>query len=265
MSQPEQNQFDEWTEAPELLIRAFGPGRVDLAGRTLTSSDWTYHKSRELFFYLLCNPARTKEQIGSALWPDASNAQLHDNFRISLHHLRHALGRPEWVLFDGGSYTFNRSMPCWLDVEAFESHLSLAQLALDGATAPPHLAADYLDRATSLYDGDFLDGSEAEWCLLVRQDLLRKYLQALVARGRLYFETGDYLSAAEVYRRAIAKDGFLEAAHRGLMRCYARMGELSQALRHYQSLVALLQEEFNAPPDPETVDLYECLCLGKLI
>jgi len=67
-------------------------------------------------------------------------------------------------------------MPYWLDVEAFEYHLSLAQLALDGTSASPHLAEDYLDRATSLYDGDFLDGTEAEWCLLLREDLRRKYL-----------------------------------------------------------------------------------------
>jgi DNA-binding SARP family transcriptional activator len=84
-----------------------------------------------------------------------------------------------------------------------------------------------------------------------------------VARGGLHFEASKYVYAEEVYRQAIAKDGYLEAAHRGLMRCYARQGELSQALRHYQSLAALLQEECNAPPDPETVDLYESLCRGK--
>ena len=60
-------------------------------------------------------------------------------------------------------------------------------------------------------------------------------------------------------------DGFLEAAHRGLMRCLARQGELGQALRHYQSLVKLLQAEFDSPPAPETVDLYECLRYGDHI
>lgn len=191
-----------------------------------TFDEWAYSKSREMLFYLICNPARTKEQIGLARWPDASSAQLYDNFRIILHFLRNALGRPEWVVFEGGLYAFNCSMRYWFDVEAFEFDLSLAQLALEKAEPQAALAADYLDRATSLYDGDFLDGAEAEWCSLLREDLLRKVLQALVARGGLFFEAGDYVRATEVYSRTIAKDGYLEAAHRGLMRCLARQGEL---------------------------------------
>jgi two-component SAPR family response regulator len=255
--------FDEWTETPELLIRAFGPGHVELKGRALISSDWTYSKSREMLFYLLCNPPRTKEQIGLALWPDASTAQLHDYFRISLYHLRHALGSPESVLYEDGLYAFNRAVPYWYDVEAFEFHLSLARVAPEAAAAPPHVAGDHLDRAASLYAGDFLDGTESEWCLVTRADLLRKYLQALVAWGGLLFEACEYGQASEVYRQAIAKDGYLEAAHRGLMRCLARQAELGQALRHYRSLAELLQKEFSAPPDPETVGLYERLRRGE--
>ena len=81
VNQMERVTFDEWTERPELLIRAFGPGRVERQGRALTLSDWTYSKAREMLFYLICNPARTKEQIGVALWPDTSTTQLHDYFR----------------------------------------------------------------------------------------------------------------------------------------------------------------------------------------
>jgi DNA-binding SARP family transcriptional activator len=259
------SEHDEWTDPPQLLIRAFGTGLVRCEGRLLSMADWVYTKAREMLFYLACNTPRTKEQIGLALWPEASSGQLRDQFRVTLHHLRRALGRPDWILYVDGTYAFNRGLPYWLDVEAFELHLSLAQLALEGVEAQASLAADYLDRATSLYEGDFLDGAEAEWCLLTRQDLLRKHLQALMARGGLFFEAGDYVHAAEGYRRAIAKDGYLEAAHRGLMRCLARQGELSQALRHYNSLATLLQEELNAPPAPETVDLYERLCRGEPI
>jgi two-component SAPR family response regulator len=265
VSQMERDAFDEWTERPELLIRAFGPGRVERHGRALTLSDWTYSKAREMLFYLICNPAKTKEQIGVALWPEASTAQLHDNFRITLHFLRHALGRPEWVLYEDGLYAFNCSMPYWFDVEAFDFHLSVAHMAPEGPVTSPPLAADHLDRAVSLYDGDFLDGSEAEWCVARREELLHNYLQALVAWGGLLFEACEYAQASEVYRRAIAKDGYLEAAHRGLMRCLARQGELGQALRHYRSLAEFLQAEFDAPPDPETVALHERLRRGEPI
>ena len=66
-------------------------------------------------------------------------------------------------------------------------------------------------------------------------------------------------------RRALAQDDLSEVAHRELIRCYARMGEHGQALRHYQELVELMQRELDAAPDRETVALYERLRRGEEI
>jgi hypothetical protein len=85
-----------------LRIFALGPGRVERDEHDLAPSEWTYVKSRELLFYLLSHPSRTKEQIGLALWPDASNAQLRSSFHRTLHHLRRALGEGGWILFEDG-------------------------------------------------------------------------------------------------------------------------------------------------------------------
>src|SRR5438876_801473 len=70
-----------------LHIRALGPVQVFRGAHLLTSSDWTYSRPQELFFYLLFHSPRTKEQIGLALWPDASPAKLRSNFRVALHAL----------------------------------------------------------------------------------------------------------------------------------------------------------------------------------
>jgi DNA-binding SARP family transcriptional activator len=249
--------FDEWADSPELRVIALGPGRVEWRGGALTSRDFRYSKAREMLFCLISHPARTKEQIGLALWPDVTTTQLNDSFRISLHHLRKALRNPDWILYEGGLYSFNRALPYWFDVEAFEFSLSVAQLALEGNDASVTVAADHLERAASLYRGEFLDGAQGEWCLVIRESLLHKHLEGLVLLGDLLLEAGQLVHATQVYRQAIAKDGYLEAAHRGLMRCLVRQGELGQALRHYRSLAALLQAELAAPPDPETVALHE--------
>ena len=70
-------------------------------------------------------------------------------------------------------------------------------------------------------------------------------------------------SMTDAYRQAIAHDGLLEAAHRGLMRCLARRGEPGQALRHYQALLAQMHAELGLPPSPETAGLYERLRRGE--
>lgn len=249
--------------APELHISALGLPRVCRGEREITSSDWKYAKTREMFFYLLCYPARTKEQIGLALWPDASDAQLRNNFRVAMYHLRHALGRSEWILFENECYTFNRALPYWFDVETFEFNTNEARKFQANTAAQ---AIPYLEEAIRLYRGEFLEGWNAgDWHCQRRQELERQYLNALLMLGGLYFAQTQYAQAADVYRKAIVVDGYLEIAHRELMRCYARLGECGQALRHYQGLVELLRDEVGASPAPETQALHSQLREGKAV
>lgn len=246
---------------PELRLFALGPARVLRGKHALEPSDWTYAKARELLFYLLCHRGRTKEQIGLALWPDASPAQLRDNLHATLRHLRRALGRPEWILFEGGCYAFNRQLPYWFDVEAFESLLAQAKKLQAQAKAQ---AIQHLEQAVKRYQGDFLgDLLEGDWFLPRQRALRRMYLDAMLLLGSCFFAQQQYVQAADTYRQLLAHDSFQEAAHRELMRCYARQGERGQALRHYQALVDLMRDEFGSPPAPETTALVARLRQGE--
>src|SRR5919199_1521007 len=250
---------------PELRIFALGQMQVKRGDHTLTTADWVYHKGRELLLYLLCHPPRTKEQVGLALWPDASPVQVRSNFRVILHHLRLALGRPDWIVFEHGYYAFNRALPHWFDVDAFEANLCQAQALLADAY-DPHVAAarPYLEEAVRLYRGEFLEElATGEWALLRRDDLQREYLGVLLALGAVWFAAGCYARAASIYRQVIVHDSYLEFAHRALMRCYVRLGERCQGLRHYQELCERTRHELGAVPDPETTALFEELCRGE--
>jgi predicted ATPase/DNA-binding SARP family transcriptional activator len=247
---------------PSLRIFALGPARVEREGRTLTSSDWTYAKSRELLFYLLSHPPRTRAQIGLELWPDASPDRLRRSFHDTLYHLRRALGRPEWIVFEKGRYSFNRSLNYFFDAEAFETEL--AEVRRHAAEAPAG-AIVHLERAIELYGGDFLDdlAVEGEWALIRREELRRAYQEALLTLGQLHFAEGRYVQAADVYRKLIGHDELLEAAHRGLMRCLARLGERGRAIRHYRDLADLLREDLGSIPAAETAALHERLRRGE--
>ncbi|MGH3146635.1 MAG: tetratricopeptide repeat protein, partial [Rubrobacter sp.] len=166
---------------PGLRIFALGPARVEKGGRPLDSPDWT-HKPRELLFYLLSNPPRSKEQIGLALWPDASSSQLRSSFHDTLFRLRRALGDKEWISFEKGRYAFNRSLPYSLDVEAFEENLSEAKRLHPQA---PERAIGHLEEAVGLYGGDFLEENSAdrEWAMVRQEELKREYQEALLLLG----------------------------------------------------------------------------------
>ena len=63
--------------------------------------------------------------------------------------------------------------------------------------------------------------------------------------------------AADAYRRLLARDDLNEDATRALMRCYAQVGERSQALRLYQRFSERLRKELEAEPEDETRELYD--------
>jgi two-component SAPR family response regulator len=236
-----------------------GPARVYRGEEVLASSEWTYAKSRELLFYLLSHPSRTKAQIGLDLWPEASPSRLRSAFHNVLHRLRLALGSPEWVFFEKGRYSFNRSLDYFYDVEAFESTLTEARRLLE-AEASTREAIPRLKEAVGLYGGDFLeDCAESEWSFVRQEGLRRTHQEALMELGGLLFAQDRYGEAAEAYRKAIEHDHYFESAHRELMRCQGRLGERGRALRHYRDLIELLRKELGSSPAPETTELYERL------
>jgi predicted ATPase/DNA-binding SARP family transcriptional activator len=242
-----------------LRLCALGPAYVFSHEQALTS--WPYARVKELLFYLISYPARTKAQIGLALWPHASPAQLRNSLSTTLYHLRRALGDSQWIIFEDDLYRFNRELEYQFDVEVFETNLVQADHV---QAQTPDRAITLMQDAVTLYQGDFVeDFLEGEWFLLRREELRRKCLSALLSLGHLVFTQGQYARAAEFFRRAIEKDEMFEEAHRELMRCYARLGERGQALRHYQTFEQLVSDELGSVPATESVALYERLKRGE--
>jgi non-specific serine/threonine protein kinase len=240
-----------------LHVFAFGRARVEKDGVPIDSPD-LIQKPRELLYYLLSHPeGRTKEQIGLALWPEASTSQLRSSFHDTVFRLRRALGAKEWVLFDKRRYCFGGSLEYFYDVESFEENIGAGRQLREEA---PQRAIEHLREGSDLYKGDFLeDVGQSEWVLERQDELRRSYGESLVLLGELLAGVGGHAEAADAYRRAISHDRYLEEAHRGLMRAQVALGEPGGALRHYEELARMLQEQLGSSPSSETIALYESL------
>jgi len=246
----------------KLEIYALGTVRVFLDGHQLKQSDWTYIKSRELFFYFLSHKKRSKRQIGLDLWPDDSTQQLRDNYRATLHCLRHALGSPKWIIFEDEGYTFDGGLDYWFDVEHFESLLRRAGLREIKRTE----AIELLTEAVQQYTGDFLvDVEVGDWSISKREELNRLYFEGGLTLVQMLFDEARYADAAEICRTLLNQDSYLETVHYALIRCYARLGERSKALQQYHILVGILQDDLGLPPSPEITMLYDHLRQGEPI
>jgi predicted ATPase/DNA-binding SARP family transcriptional activator len=238
-----------------LRIRALGAATVHRGDTAVTAADWGYAKPRELLFLLAASAPMTRDQLGAALWPDLSHHQLGNALHTALRELRRALGDPGWIVYSDSRYRFNTTREHEYDLETFEEALAAARRARPAAAALPHL-----QRAVSAYRGDFLAGMAAgEWADTRREELARSFESALLAAGRLHAAAGRYQPAAAAFRRAIAAEPLNETAHRELMNCWAHLGETARAVRHYEELVELLQEQVGVSPAAETTALYRRL------
>ena len=246
---------------PILSVHALGQTRVEVGDRVVESSDWTYAKVAELFFYLISHPPATREKIGLDLWPDASPSRLRNALHSAMHRLRKTLGPPNRIHYKNGRYAFDHTLPYGFDVADFEEKTRRARKC---AGEDPDSAATFLEEAARLYRGDFLEGfAGEEWIFTHQQELRESYIEGQLLLGRLYTEQGEDLESTRAYRRIIARDPYSGGAHAGLIRSYSRLGRQGRAFGHYQDLVDTFQRDLGAKPPPEVTVLIERLRRGE--
>jgi predicted ATPase/DNA-binding SARP family transcriptional activator len=239
-----------------LRVLALGPLQVFVGNDAIDTTVWGSARPRELLVYLLMHPdGRTKEQVGLAFWPEASAAQLRNSFHVTLHRLRKAIRNPDWIALSNDRYRVDPEVIAEFDVWEFEREITTARRSLKKRETG---AAAALERAVVRFRGDFLDGEPAgDWHLEHRDRLQRLFVDALMELGDVHASENRTAKAADAYRRLLARDDLNEDATRALMRCYAQVGERSQALRLYQRFSERLRKELDAEPEDETRELYE--------
>lgn len=229
-------------ELPALTVRAFGPGSVTVQG--VGELEWGWEKSRQLFFYLLAHGPRRQEQIAAALWPDASALRARSALYDAVFRLRRCL-HPQAVSRRDGIYRLNHELIIFYDVRAFERALLAAE------QARPADAIAHLEEAVALYQGPYLDGTDAEWCLEERRRCERRYLEALERLATLYAAAGQPRECLAAAARLLALDPLREDIHALVIRAHLRLGDRAAALRHFERVAAVLRAELGVEPGAE--------------
>lgn len=242
----------------DLSVRALGPVQVAVAGTPLPPDSWSQGKPLELLLHLLCHPdGRTREQIGLVFWPDASAVQVKNSFHVLLHRLRKSLGNAAAVVVTDGRYRINPEWSVWFDAAVFEAEMS--RLLKERKHASPQALEEVLE----LYRGHFLEEEAAgDWIFAVHDRLRRLYVDGLDLLADRLLEADDLSASARVLERLVAVEDLREDAHRRLMLCLSRMGQRDRALRQYDRLVTLLEEELDAEPEAATRELAERIRAG---
>ncbi|MFQ5855458.1 MAG: tetratricopeptide repeat protein [Anaerolineae bacterium] len=243
---------------PTLQISLLGAPEIYIDSEPVSISS---AKAQALLYFLIATrQPQTRDKLANLLWPETPARQARGSLRNTLYTLRQVLGDLDPLIAGNQTIRFNTEIDYCLDVEVFEE--SVSGLSEDEVAASPEHLAD-LERAVSLYRGEFLEGFGVpetyefeDWIFFKRDRLGRLYLSALRSLGDGYEAQGDYRRAIQRVQAMLSYDPLQENVHRRLMRLYHAAGDRAAALRQYETLCDLLERELGAEPLPETQELH---------
>ena len=196
-----------------------------------------------LLGYLICHAANgqpiTRSRLAGTLWPDMTEARARRNLTDALYRLRRAIGREiadQVLRVDDDMIALG---DVTIDVAEFRRLAASAQ------------AADW-QTALNLYTDDLLDDLDTDWLLAPREHLHEVFLTTLERVCVADLESGHLSEALTVALRWVESDPLSESAHATVMRLYARLGRHADALRQYDRLAQLLDQDLKIEPLPET-------------
>lgn len=243
---------------PALHVRLLGGFYVAYDGRPVTTLNAARLQSVLAYLILHRQTPQSRRYLAFLFWPDSTEAQAHVNLRNILHRLHHALPEADHVLrVDSQTVQWQPDIPICLDVADFET----AIIGADQTEAMRDSAAlqAALERAVSLYQGDLLPDCYDDWILPERERWREMMLGALARLIILSESRFDYRTAIHYAQQLLRHDPLQEATYRHLMRLYALSGDRVNALRTYQTCVAVLEQELAVEPSLATLEAYEQL------
>ena len=236
---------------PKIRIRALGTLQITVGEWVPTRHDWGSHWVKELFFLVLHHPeGLTKEQIVETFWDYKDAGRGLGSLHNAAYRLRRVI--PDCIVCEDGLYHVARALEIDYDVAQFTRLIRCAE-----ETQNDIERIEKYQAAVALYHGDFFPDCYSDWCLEIREQLRRDYLNALLALAQAC-EPRDHAQAIAYYRALLEKERDREDIYRALMRLQYRIGDRTGAIKTFQQCARVLREELNiASPSRETLALYE--------
>ena len=232
-----------------LFLRLLGGPSLCDNGSTLTGPATQRHRLA-LLALLASSRSRpqSRDKLVGWLWPERDVEHARNLLNQGVHALRRAIG-------DTGIISVQD-----------ELRLDPAAVACDVVAFEDAIAAGELERAIGLYTGPFLDGfhlpgaSEFEhWADGERDRLRRSYARSLESLAEAAEERREWSSAVDRWRGLVSEEPYNARVTLRLMRALDGAGDRAGALQQARLHTLLLQQEFEAGPDPDVVALADRL------
>jgi len=220
--------------------------RVHVMGRVVER--FQTQKTGALLAYLALNPSTShaREHLAELLWPEGDPTAIRNRLNQAVSSLRRQLHPPESATLvlqaDHRTIGLNREA-IETDAEEFLRSLRAAERAKERNDK-----IRFLRRAVGLYRGELLNGYYEEWVLADRLHYSDLHSQALRDLVREYSRMGEPDEAIEFAMRLLALEPGDVRVHCELMELYLRADRPKSAIRQYEELERVLDQDGEPVP-----------------
>jgi DNA-binding SARP family transcriptional activator len=217
-----------------------------------------------LLHVLISSPGRglSREQAIEMLWSELDFETATNRLDKAVYNLRRLFepgrSRPATsniLLTEHATLILADQSQLWVDADAFEALLSQARESLD-----PGQTEQLLEEAMLLYGGDYLPKEHViPWVGARRESLYREWVGLMLELADLRITHKALSSAIDILDRLLAVEPTNEAAVQRLVVLLAQSGWRAEAVRVFQRFAAVLRQEYNIAPLPETRALFKAL------
>ena len=241
--------------------------RIDLTGqvsvedgdRVLAESELPGRQGRlVLAFLALRGEPVHRDVLADLLWPGGVPATWERTLSGVISRLRSAFaagGFDDLSIANAfGCYELQRPPEAILDIEIAADETRFAERAMAGGDLAQASAS--ARRAIEIARRSLLAGEEGEWLDAARLELRSQLVRALDVLAEASLGSADSVDAA---KEAIELEPFRETSHVLLMRAYAALGSIGDALLAYERCRDVFSEELGIDPSPEIRNLHVAL------
>ncbi len=251
----------------QLQLSLLGVPVVKHGERTLTFST---RKALALLVYLAVEGGpHPRKTLSESFWPELDAEHGRAALRATLLELRkllercHGPGERAHLLVERDTLGFDQGSPLVLDLRFVEAASKQVGRGVEPLAGQPREALlAQLEQATRLARGPFLASFTLrdsqffdDWTRQQREYWHLRVHQLFDALSRLYERAGDGERAIDTVTRWLGFDPLNEEGYRRLMRLRFSLGDRAGALRAYANGRAVLAEQLQVEPEPETVAL----------
>lgn len=250
----------------KLLINTLGVFDLKIEDKSLLKEASRSYRIFRLFQYFLTfrDKKLLPDTIIDNLWQDSESFDPKNMLRAQIFRLRQGIKNllPEDIdeskylniSFNNGYYTLEVGELTIIDTDVFE------QLIFKGdsiSATNTYKAIEYYNEAIDLYKGYYLEENAYEiWLVPIRNYYNRLYLKTLFKLIELLKEKDEYEDIIILCEKAILIEPHEEALHIYLMEAMLKLGQIKNALSHYEYITTILSKEMRNLSSPGMKEIH---------